>query len=54
MRSGLVERIQAAEGFVYPSDPERRERYGVIIAGLIQNLSTLSNHWTVHPIPVPR
>jgi hypothetical protein len=45
-----MQRIQAAEGFVFPSNPERRERYSVIIAGLIQQFTSLSNLWTV-PTP---
>lgn len=49
MRTELIQRVQAAEGFVNTSNVERRERYGVVIAGLIQHVQNLSNLWTVFP-----
>jgi len=51
IRVGLIERVQAAEGFRSPADAEQRERYNVIISGIIQQIRTFSNMWNV-PTPV--
>jgi len=53
IKLGLMQRIQAAEGFVFASNLERRDRYSVIISGLIQQLYALSNLWTVPTPPHP-
>jgi len=47
IRLGLMQRIQAAEGFGFASDLERKDRYSIIISGLIQQLYALSNLWAV-------
>jgi hypothetical protein len=51
MRAGVIERIRAAEGFIYPSDPVRRERYAVIISGILQTIQNLNTLWTVLSLP---
>jgi hypothetical protein len=47
IRAGVIERLRAAEGFIYPSDPVRRERYTVIISGILQTIQNLNTLWTV-------
>jgi hypothetical protein len=47
MRSGLYARIQAAEGFIFPSNHERRERYTEIISGVISQMQLMNSLWTV-------
>lgn len=47
MRSGLFARIQAAEGFIFPSNNERRERYNVIISGVISEMQLMNSLWMV-------
>jgi hypothetical protein len=46
---GLFARIQAAGGFIFPSDHERWERYTEIIAGVISQIQSLNLLWTVDP-----
>jgi hypothetical protein len=47
IRVGLIQRVQAAEGFKNSSDPVQRERYNVIISGVIQRIRSLSTMWSV-------
>jgi hypothetical protein len=47
LRAGLFARIEAAEGFIFPSDHERRERYTEIISGFISQIHSLNLLWTV-------
>jgi len=46
-----ISRVQAAEGFREITNPTSRERYAVIIDGLVQQIQALSNLWTVSPFP---
>ena len=47
----LIQRVQAAEGFKVAAEPVRRERYGVIISGVIQTIHSLAKLWMVSPFP---
>ena len=49
---GIISRVQAAEGFVFASQWERRERYTVVIEGVITQIRALSTMWSV-PSPHP-
>lgn len=53
---GVIARVQAAEGFVFSSRGDRRERYAVVIEGVIQQIRALSTMWSViypHPSTSP-
>ena len=50
MRGGLISRVQAAEGFVFASQGDRRDRYTVVIEGVITQIRALSTMWSV-PTP---
>ena len=50
---GLISRVQAAEGFVFASQWERRERYTVVIEGVITQIHALSTMWSVPSPPPP-
>lgn len=45
----MISRVQAAEGFVFASRGDRRERYAVVIEGVIQQIRALSTMWSVYP-----
>ena len=47
---GVIARAQAAEGFVFASRVDRRERYTVITEGVIQQIRALSDLWTVQSL----
>jgi hypothetical protein len=50
---GIISRVQAADGFVFASQWERRERYTVVIEGVITQIHALSTVWSV-PSPPSR
>jgi hypothetical protein len=52
LRVGIIGRVQAAEGFVFASQWERRERYSVVIEGVVTQIHALSTMWSVPPSPL--
>ena len=52
LKAGIVERMGAAEGFIFSADAVRRERYEVVISGVVQIIQHYNTLWTVQTLQI--